>query len=175
MSAEPVELERFARGCPRIVHGDLVVGVHWTPVTFGSGTYRTRVPADLDVVCELRQSSGHLLELVSPARLRSSNECVVHTGDSRTGASRWDDERIFVFLAAVPPQVDSLTFSVVSNGGEWFCNIPGASCHISDCATEEPLLRLGLGAFGAVTGHTIATLQRSPRGWTLEARGLDDV
>ena len=150
--------------CDRVRSDSIVLGLHWTP---NEVLIRQGVAPDLDAICELRDWNGRLLEVVGPARLASVNGSVIHTGDSRTGASYWDDERIFVFIEALPECVCSVVFTVTSSSGEAFCDVPGASCHLSDCATEDRLFSLQLTGLGAVTGHVIARLQRSSGGWLL--------
>ncbi|HEX2825062.1 MAG TPA: TerD family protein [Burkholderiales bacterium] len=148
------------------VAGTLVLGVHWTP-TFHRQGRSAEVAADLDAVCELRDRQGRLLELVGPLRLHNANSSVLHTGDSRIGAGSWDDERLFVFVDALPENVASVVLSVESSNGHAFGDITDACCHVTDCALEEKLLSVRLAQLGATTGHVIATLERHPRGWTL--------
>ena len=144
---------------------DIVMGLHWTP---SAGGPRTAAPANLDAWCVLSAADGSVLEMVHPGRLRSANGSVLHTGDSLTGASLWDDERIFVFLHALPESVAAVTFGVVSADGHVFADIPGASCHISDHTTDGPLLKVELTALGQLTHCYIATLARTSTGWTMQ-------
>ena len=148
------------------VSGDIVLGLHWTPAETNPRR-RSCAQADLDALCELRDAGGRLMEVVGPGRLCSCNGSVMHTGDSRSGASHWDDERIFVFVDALPPQVASITFTVASSSGEPFAGVPGASCHVSDRVTEDRLISVQLTALGAATERVIARLQRSSDGWRL--------
>jgi tellurium resistance protein TerZ len=127
-------------------------------------------PANLDAICELRDANGVRLEVVSPDRLCSSNGSVIHTGDSRTGASPWDDERVFVFLDALPPDVRRLDFLVASRNGRHVCEVPGASCHLSDYRTEDELLNLKLATVAPAAECLVAIVERRPAGWTLRAR-----
>ena len=126
--------------------------------------------ANLDAICELRDANGARLEVVSPERLASSNGSVVHTGDSRTGASPWDDERVFVFLDALPPDVQRLDFLVASRNRRHLCEVPGASCHLSDYRTEDELLNLKLRTLAPAAECVVAIVERRPAGWTLRAR-----
>lgn len=146
---------------------DIVLGVRWDPHDDERG--RDAVAADLDAMCELRDAHGRLLELVGPGRLRNGNGSVIHTGDSRTGAGDWDDERIFVFVGALPGAVHSLVFTVASCSTAPFGDIAGASCHVSDHSTEDPLLSVQLSSLGAATEHAVATLRRTEGGWSLVA------
>jgi tellurium resistance protein TerZ len=153
---------------------DIVVGLHWTPPQQAQRGGRS--PADLDAICELRDSYGHLVEIVGPGRLRSANDSVMHTGDSRSGESSWDDERIFVFLDALPGSVHSVVFTIASSSGEAFCNVPGAICHVTDSRTDECLLEVQLTTLGSATEHEVARLTRCGRAWRLTAsQGMKDV
>lgn len=141
---------------------ELVMGLHWTPTEASSAAK----PADLDALCVLFDGHERVLEVVCPAHPRNGNGSVIHTGDSRRGASEWDDERIFVFLDALPEPVSSLAFVVVSATGRAFSEVRGASCHISDRFTEHEWIRLELTNLGQQTAHCVATLYRGPAGWT---------
>ena len=148
------------------VRGAIVLGLHWTP-TFHRHGGSADVAADLDAVCELRDRRGRLVEVVGPLRLRNENGSVLHTGDSRIGAGFWDDERIFIFVDALPETIGSVVLSVESSHGDAFRDVTDAWCHVSDCAMEEELLKVRLAQLGATSGQVIATLERESQGWTL--------
>lgn len=145
---------------------EVVMGLHWDPPSEGA----TARPDNLDAVCMLLDGERRVIEVVRPGLPRNSNGSVVHTGDSRTGASTWDDERIFVFLDALPPEVSTVAFVVSSASGSTFGEIRGASCHVSDHATEHRWLDVALTGLGMQTSHCVATLNRSPTGWTIDPR-----
>ena len=151
--------------------GSLVVGVQWSQSDEAQRAHAA--PVDLDAICDLRDANGTLIESVGPGRLRSGNESVLHTGDSRDGASRWDDERIFVFLDALPRTVNSVVFTIASSSGDAFCDVPGASCHISHGGTEDRLFEIQLAALGKVTAHELARLVRCTEGWRLTVANED--
>lgn len=90
---------------------------------------------------------------------------VMHTGDSPTGASEWDDERIFVFLDALPDSVYALSFVVQSANGQAPGEVPGAYCHLSDRITEREWIRLDPAALGKHREYRVATLHRRAAGW----------
>lgn len=147
---------------------EVVMGLHWAPPP-ERGLLSVE-PANLDAICVLLDAQSQRLEVVCPSHLTNVNGSVVHTGDSRTGASSWDDERVFVFLRALPPAVHSLVFGVVSSNARPFCDVAGASCHISEfglAGEEDELLKVQLTALGPLTEYCVGTLQRSPFGWTL--------
>jgi len=144
---------------------EIVMGLHWHPqerhATAG------KEPANLDALCVLFDAAGRVLEVIHPGHRRNANGSVVHTGDSPTGASEWDDERIFVFLEALPEAVSALAFLATSVNGRAFREIPGASCHVSDRVTERELLRFDLTALVDHTAYCVATANRGPMGWTI--------
>lgn len=152
------------------VHGDaeaelkeIVMGLHWDPPEDGARA----TPADLDAVCVLYNGEGGVLDVIHPGHPRSADDSVIHTGDSRTGASAWDDERIFVFLEALPPAVSALAFVVVSATGRSFNEARGAFCHLSDRISEQELVRLELTSLADCQAHTVATLRRDAAGWAI--------
>lgn len=143
------------------------MGLHWNPAQRdASGATR---PANLDALCALLDADGHTVEIIHPERPQNANGSIIHTGDSASGASVWDDERIFVFLDALPEAVQTLAFVVASVDGRPFCDIAGASCHVSDHRTEDELIRVELTALGNETAHCVATLRRTPTGWQAQA------
>lgn len=144
---------------------DIVMGLHWDPP---HGDARAD-PADLDALCVLFDAQDRVLEVVDPHSPRSANGSVVHTGDSRDGASHWDDERIFVFLEAMPEAVQRIEFFVASATRHAFHEIRGARCHVSDQASEHEWLRLDLTVLEGRRSHAVAALQRGAEGWTIIA------
>ena len=146
---------------------EIVLGLHWHPQEADASAGRE--PANLDALCVLFDKEGRVIETVHPGRPSNANGSVLHTGDSPTGASEWDDERIFVFLEALPDSVSALAFVVASANGHLFSEVPGASCHVSDRVTECEWIRLDLTALGKYKEHRVATLHRSPEGWQISS------
>jgi stress response protein SCP2 len=142
---------------------EIVLGLHWDPLEPRFG----KPPADLDALCVLYDSSDEVLEVIHPAHPRSADGSVVHTGDSTTGASTRDDERIFVFLDALPDTVSRLAFIVASANGQPFHEVPGALCHVSDRASETEWVRIDLTALTGCVAYMVASLRRGPSEWTI--------
>ncbi|MCC7485088.1 MAG: tellurium resistance TerZ family protein [Burkholderiales bacterium] len=158
------------RGAPAGVKLDsreIVMGLHWHPPQPEPGAKRQA--ADLDALCVTFDAEGRVLDTVHPNRTRNENGSIVHTGDSRTGAGAWDDERIFVFLEALPPSVSALEFAVTSANDRVLAEVPGASCHVSDRVSEFEWIRVDLTALGAHRACRVATLRREPGGWRIAA------
>lgn len=148
---------------------EIVMGLHWDPPQEGGSAN----PENLDALCVLLDAQCCVLEIIHPGCPRNANGSVIHTGDARTGASVWDDERIFVFLEALPVQVATIAFVAASATGRAFSEVPGASCHVSDRMTEREWIRLDLTALERLTAHCVATLQRSQTGWKISADALN--
>ncbi|OGA44801.1 MAG: hypothetical protein A3F74_06105 [Betaproteobacteria bacterium RIFCSPLOWO2_12_FULL_62_58] len=144
---------------------EIVMGLHWDPPQEGVATD----PENLDALCVLYDEQRRMLEIIHPGHPRNANGSVIHTGDSRTGASEWDDERIFVFLEALPAAVSTIAFVAASATGRAFSGICGASCHISDRVTEREWVRIELTTLGRHTAHCIAALRRGPAGWKISS------
>ncbi len=142
---------------------EVVLGLHWDPDDAGPCS----APVDLDALCVLYAPDGEVREVIHPGHPCSRDGSVVHTGDSRTGASVWDDERVFVFLAALPADIVELAFIVISASPRSFDQVRGASCHLSDRVSETEWVRTDL---TALTGHvacTVATLRRDAAAWRI--------
>lgn len=152
---------------------EVVMGLHWTPAHRAAGA----APADLDALCALLDGQGQVLDVICPSHPRNTNGSIIHTGDSREGASAWDDERIIVFLEALPEEVRSLAFIVVSTAGRTFDTVHGAACHVSDHRSETEWLRVELTSLGRCTAHCIGSLRRQADGWRLAADpgAIDDT
>lgn len=144
--------------------GAIVMGLHWDPPSKKDSSSA----ADLDALCASFDERGRLLDVVHPGRTRDAGGAIVHTGDSVTGASTWDDERIFVFLDALPANVAELAFIVTSNSDRSFEEIRGASCHISMQEDEEPLASVDLTSLRRQKNHIVAIARREASSWTLK-------
>jgi len=148
---------------------EVVMGLHWDPSEDDVNVH----PENLDALCVLFDQEQQIVETIHPGNPRSTNGSVVHTGDSRTGASKWDDERIFVFLEALPANVTTLVFIVASATGNPIREARGASCHISDHATEYQWVNMELTTLDTQTTYCVATLSRSPTGWEIASTAQD--
>lgn len=156
-------------GAPDPDLGEIVMGLHWDPPREGEDLN----PANLDALCVLLDEGGRVLEVVHPGRPQNDNGSVIHTGDSKTGASEWDDERIFVFLKALPEEVFAVAFVVVSASGRALDGIRGATCHVSDRIFEREWVRHELAGLRGQTVHCVAAVRRGPGGWTISSRAED--
>jgi len=160
------ELDQATCGVPVHEHAapkDIVLGLHWAPPRDTADA----APADLDALCVLLDESGVVVDLIHPDSPRAAGDAVVHTGDSRDGSSPWDDERIFVFLDALPPRVHAAVFVVRNAGGYGYEQPRGAIGHVSDRETEGELLRVDLPRLPGHAMCAVATIERTPDGWSV--------
>lgn len=140
---------------------EIVMGLHWAP----RGAQDPMHTVDLDALCVLLDGNDAIIEVVSPSRPRTATDSVVHTGNSHDGSSQWDDERIFVFLDALPSQVTQIIFCVCSASGHALAQVPDARCHISDARQEQILSSSNLAAGGDGTFLPVFRLCRDDDGW----------
>src|SRR5689334_11270653 len=92
---------------------EVVFGVRWSKQPPSSGGVKNK-GIDIDASCVLLDDQQHVIDVVDPTKLRSSDGSVLHTGDSKSGGGSWDDERIYVFLSALPARTASVLFQVTS-------------------------------------------------------------
>ena len=152
-------------GDATLERSQIVMGVHWDAAQEES----TSEPDDLDALCVLLGNERRVIEVIHPGHPRNASDSVVHTGDSRNGASTWDDEQIFVFLEALPETVTELDFVVASATGRSLSDVRGAVCHVTDSVTESPLVQLDFASFGH-HAHCVARLYRSRATWRISTR-----
>jgi stress response protein SCP2 len=144
---------------------EIVMGLHWNPSQEGG----TQDPDDLDALCVLFDAQRRVLEVIHPGNPRNATSSVIHTGDSRTGASAWDDERIFVFLDALPETVMELAFVVASATDRPLNEVCGAACHVTDHVTERKLACLELTTLERRKAHCFVMLYRGSGEWKISA------
>lgn len=139
----------------------IVLGLHWDPPEQD----KTNRTIDLDALCALFDAQGRVLEVIHPGQTRGADGAVIHTGDSTNGASTWDDERIFVFLHALPARIARLEFMVANASGRPFDEVRGASCHLSDQYNDTELVRIDLTKLIGKRSHIVAVVFRGQTGW----------
>jgi tellurium resistance protein TerZ len=144
---------------------EIVMGLHWDSPQDGAAA----VAANLDAVCVLFDRHGEVIELIHPRHPRGADDSVVHTGDSRSGRSAWDDVRIFVFLDALPVTVSSLAFVVMVASGRGFQEACGAYGHVSDPLSEREMVRVELAPRCGCSIVPLALVRRSEAGWRVGA------
>ncbi|MEG2358994.1 TerD family protein [Acinetobacter sp.] len=126
---------------------------------------------DLDASAILFDEAKQPLDNVWFAQLRSRDGSISHSGDNRTGDGDGDDEKIFVDLARVPPQVKSIVFTISSFRGQTFEKVENAFCRVVDETTNTEIAKYNLSAKGKYTALIIAKVYRHDGAWKMSALG----
>lgn len=143
----------------------VTMGLGWDPAP-GRGEI------DLDASVIAYDGSGKKLEIVWFMHKREFGGAIQHTGDNVTGAGEGDDEQIKVDLLAIPPQVNTLVFTINSFSGQKFTDIRRAFCRLVDDATGQELVRFDLSDSQPATGVLMAAMRRTgPQSWQMRAIG----
>jgi len=126
---------------------------------------------DLDASCLMFDANRAMVDSIWFRQLQSRDGSIVHTGDNRTGEGSGDDEQIRVDLTRVPPNVQTLVFTVNSFLGQTFDKVENAFCRIVDEETGQEIARYDLRQSGPHTAQVMAKLYRSGAGWEMKALG----
>src|SRR4051812_37248629 len=127
---------------------------------------------DLDASALLFDAKGGLVDQVWFQQLISRDGSIQHTGDNLTGEGEGDDESIRVHLQGVPPNVQSLVFTVNSFTGQDFSQIENAFCRLIDESNEAEIARYVLSGSGTHTAQIMAKVARDGAGWSMTAIGV---
>ncbi|EIV95705.1 TerD family protein [Frankia sp. QA3] len=142
------------------------MGLGWDPAQRG----RT---IDLDASCILFDERGKDVDKVWFMSKKGARGAVRHSGDNLTGRGDGDDETILVDLAALPPGVVTLIFTVNSFQGQPFTDVRNAYCRLYDDVTGQELVRFDLSESKPATGLVLCRVQREGGGqtWAMTAIG----
>lgn len=113
-------------------------------ICLGCGWDTGRFSIDLDISGLMFTKEGQLVDRISYKQLRSKDAktAVFHSGDNTTGAGDGDDERLFLYLAEFPQNVDSLYLTINSFSGQAFSRVENAYARLldmTDAASKEDL------------------------------------
>jgi len=125
-------------------------------------------PVSLNALCVLQDQHREVLEVIHPGHLRNASGSVVHTGSPTVASGNWDNERIFVFLDALPRDVARIVFVVAGVGAP--VKAENAYCHISERNTEHVILYRELHPCEWHGSLDVAALVRSRSGWRFSSR-----
>lgn len=126
---------------------------------------------DLDASAILFDENKQPLDSIWFAQLASRDGSIKHSGDNLTGEGDGDDEKIFVDLTRVPPQVKSIVFTISSFRGQTFEKVENAFCRLVDESNQAEIAKYNLSAKGNYTALIIAKVYRHNNAWKMSALG----
>ncbi|MWV45735.1 chemical-damaging agent resistance protein C [Paenibacillus sp. HJL G12] len=152
----------------------VLVGLGWDTNKYDGGKN-----FDLDASAFLLNATGKVSsekEFVFYSNPQSSNGAIVHTGDNRTGEGEGDDEQLKVDLAAIPADVEKVSFCITiyeaNERSQNFGQVSNAFVRIVNESSGEELIRYDLGEdFSVETAIVVAELYRNNGEWKFSAVG----
>jgi tellurium resistance protein TerD len=151
----------------------VVIGLGWDPRATDGAAF------DLDGSAYLLKGDGKVradADFIFYNNLRSSDGSVVHAGDNLTGGGDGDDEKITVNLAAVPAEIDRISFAVTIHDAEArrqnFGMVAKAYIRCLNADGNAELARYDLSEDGSVeTAMIFGELYRHGSEWKFRAIG----
>ena len=152
----------------------IVVGLGWDTNKYDGG-----FDFDLDAAAFLLGANGKVTssaDFVFYGNLKHASGAVEHMGDNLTGAGDGDDEQIKVNLAAVPSNIEKISFTVTIYDAETrkqnFGQVSNAFIRIFDEGSNKELIRYDLGEdFSIETAVVVGELYRNNGEWKFNAIG----
>lgn len=152
----------------------IVVGLGWDTNKYDGG-----FDFDLDAAAFLLGANGKVAssaDFVFYGNLKHASGAVEHMGDNLTGAGDGDDEQIKVNLAAVPANVEKISFTVTIYDAETrkqnFGQVSNAFIRIFDEGNNTELIRYDLGEdFSIETAVVVGEIYRNNGEWKFNAIG----
>lgn len=83
----------------------IIVGLGWDSAKFGGAS------VDCDASAILCGADGKAYDVIYFGKMRSENDAVVYTGDSRTGEGDGENEQIYVNFTRLPPQLTKIVIA----------------------------------------------------------------
>lgn len=136
--------------------------------SFWSGLLSLDNGIDLDASAILLDEKNQYQESVYFGQLTSKNNCLVHSGDDRSGKSKADNEVITVDLARLSDSTKTIIFTVNSFSGETFDQVDNAYCRLIDQQVNKEIAKCQLTAKGSHTGIIMAKIYRHNGGWKMQ-------
>jgi tellurium resistance protein TerD len=163
-----VNLSKEAPGLKKVV-----IGLGWDPRATDGAAF------DLDGSAYLLKGDGKVrgdADFIFYNNLRSSDGSVVHAGDNTTGGGDGDDEKITIDLAAVPTEIDRISFAVTIHEAEQrrqnFGMVGQAYIRCLNADGNKELARYDLSEDGSIeTAMIFGELYRYGSEWKFRAIG----
>ena len=144
-----------------------------TKLTFGLAwdvTSGKNIDLDASAICF--DSSRTVVDTIYFRKLISSDFSIRHGGDEREGDEIGDDEKIYLDLDSINPEIKYVAFVINSYSGEELDDVRKTSCHLFDTRTKKDLATYNLSNNGSLDGYTglvVACLYRQDDGvqWSM--------
>lgn len=125
---------------------------------------------DLDASILCYDKNGNVVETIYFGRKVGANGKINHMGDDRVGGgNKLDNEQIYIKLAEMPANIETLFATVSSFRGQTFSDIESASCRLVDTSTNKEDVNINLSAKGNYTGIIMAKIYRYGDGWLIKS------
>lgn len=152
----------------------VLIGLGWDTNKYDGGK-----EFDLDASAFCLNSTGKAAsekDFIFFNNIQNANGSIVHTGDNRTGEGEGDDEQLRVELAAIPAEIDKVSFCITIHEAvernQNFGQVSNAFVRIVNEETNEELIRYDLGEdFSVETAIVVGELYRNGAEWKFSAVG----
>ncbi len=152
----------------------IIVGLGWDTNKYSGG-----VDFDLDASAFLVAENGKVTndnDFIFYNNLKGVNECVIHTGDNRTGEGDGDDEQLIVEFDKIPDHIYTIGISITihdaDNRSQNFGQVSNAFVRVVNEETNEEILRYDLGEdFSVETAIVVCEIYKSNGEWKFKAVG----
>jgi tellurium resistance protein TerD len=152
----------------------VIIGLGWDTNKYSGGS-----AFDLDASAFLLGENGKALrddDFIFYNNLKGRNDCLIHTGDNRTGEGEGDDEQLIMDFSKVPPEIHKIAITVTIHDAEArrqnFGQVSNAFVRVVNSETNEEILRYDLAEeFSVETAIVVCEIYRYSGEWKFNAVG----
>ena len=152
----------------------VIIGLGWDTNKYSGGS-----AFDLDASAFLLGENGKALrddDFIFYNNLKGRNDCLIHTGDNRTGEGEGDDEQLIMDFSKVPAEIHKIAITVTIHGAESrhqnFGQVSNAFVRVVNSETNEEVLRYDLAEeFSVETAIVVCEIYRYSGEWKFNAVG----
>lgn len=156
--------ERVALSSQSSKVNGIIVGLGWDGAKFGGATVDCDASA---ILCGLDQKA---YDVIYFGKMRSQNDAIVYTGDSRTGEGSGENEQIYINFTKLLPNVGKIVIAVniydAKAKRQHFGMIENAFVRVRNWKTGAEMYQFNLtDNYSGMTGIITAEIVRTPNGW----------
>lgn len=152
----------------------VIIGLGWDTNKYSGGS-----AFDLDASAFLLGENGKALrddDFIFYNNLKGRNDCLIHTGDNRTGEGEGDDEQLIMDFSKVPAEIHKIAITVTIHDAESrhqnFGQVSNAFVRVVNSETNEEVLRYDLAEeFSVETAIVVCEIYRYNGEWKFNAVG----